>query len=180
VKIIVVGIVAAVILAGCKTGGELTLTQSSAPKQAEETSQPSIVVVSERGGRSVGLAEGSWTVVQSLTVEVEEPGYLQLTASGGEPVVDILPSDSYRFTSLHTLIGVGLQGRGPEAPGTFLVACCGDDPFRYRVASYSLSETVHLTEPGTYMYNVYAASPSEGDAETSVLPGTFTAVFFPD
>ena len=142
---------------------------------------PPLVVVSNPSGAGVGLAEDSWTTVQELNIDVAKPGHVQITAHGGEPVVTILPADDYRFTGLKTLIGIGPTSQfGPRTPGTFVVACCADGPYPYRVSAYSSSETYEITEPGTYSYALYARSPVEGDGETSVRPGTMTAVFIPD
>ncbi len=145
------------------------------------TSGPNMTMVSNTSRSSVGLKEGSWTVVQQLSVDVTGPGHLQVSAYGGEPVTDILPSDDFRFTGLKTLIGISnASAAAPSRPATFVVACCGDDPFPYRVSAYSVGDTFYLSKQGTYRYVLYAMSPKEGDGKTSVRPGVLSALFVPD
>lgn len=143
--------------------------------------QQSVVAVSNTAGDSIGLVEGRWTVVQEIDISVAGPGNVYLSAFGGEPVVQILPVDSFRFTGLQTLIGIGpTDAASPQATATFSTACCGDRPFPYRVSAYSVAGEFRLSGPGTYHYAVYAISPKEGDGETAVRPATFTATFIPD
>ena len=144
----------------------------------ETTLRPHVVPLSNASGDSVELKEGAWTVVQQLSIDVPEAGHLQLSAYGGEPVTGVT-DDILERSKPQAFIGVGRLSAGtPESPAAFLVACCEDQPFPYRVSAYSVGATYRIEEAGTYQYGVFALRhPYRG---TSLRPGTFTAIFIPD
>ena len=132
-------------------------------------------------GENVPLAEGTWTILQELSLVTNKAGYVHLSAYGGEPVATLLPNDSWRFSSSLTLVGIGAAREGkPLSPVTFDTGCCGDRPRSYRVSAYYVGAVYRIEEPGTYRYTVYAWAHGNADGITSIRPGDFVAMFLPD